>query len=126
CHAGHAACACRSRAGRLASCSASVTLLAQMPETAAQRAFSPARTTSVACWMAAVGFALLWLELINQLRPEWWLNPQYNYGVIVPALVIYLVFKRWRNRPAPDAPMRRGLAILLVVVSAALFLPIRL
>ena len=97
-----------------------------MPETAAQRAFSPARTTSVTWLMAAVGFALLWLELINQLRPEWWLNPQYNYGLIVPALVSYLVFKRWRNRPAPDAPMRRGLAILLVVVSAALFLPIRL
>ena len=126
CHAEHAACPRGLGPDRLASCSASATLIPQMPETVAQRAFTPATTTALTWLIAAAGFALLWLELVNQLRPEWWLNPQYNYGLIVPLLVIYLLFKRWRNRPAPDTPTRRGLPIALIVVSAALFLPIRL
>src|SRR5206468_4011620 len=68
---------------------------------------------------------LFWLELINQLRAEWWLNPQYNYGLIVPALTFYLFWKRWRNRPSPFVPRAPALGILLVLFAAAFFLPIR-
>lgn len=97
-----------------------------MPETVVQQAFSPVKTISLSWLLAIVGFTFLWLELINQLKAEWWLNPQYNYGLIVPLLVIYLVWKRWRNRPAQAVPGRRGLSILLLIVSAAVFLPARL
>ena len=77
-------------------------------------------------WITAiVGFGLIWLELINQLKPEWWLNPQYNYGLVVPLLALYLFWKRWRNRPAPSASPLRVIAICVIAIGAALFLPVR-
>jgi len=41
-------------------------------------------------------FAFLWLVLINQLRVEWTVNPQYNYGWAVPLLCAYLGYRRWK------------------------------
>src|SRR5205807_300878 len=77
-------------------------------------------------WLVAiVVFGLLWFELINHLKPEWWLNPQYNYGLIVPFLALYLFWKRWRNRPAPAPPAKIAFPIALILFGAALFLPIR-
>src|SRR3989440_11616492 len=92
-----------------------------------------ARTTPVSAtiakrfvWVIALAaFGLLWFELINQLKPEWWLNPQYNYGLIVPFLALYLFWKRWRNRPAPAPPAKIAFPIALILFGAALFLPIR-
>src|SRR5258707_12513036 len=82
--------------------------------------------TYKAGWLVAIVlFGLLWLELINQLKAEWWLNPQYNYGLIVPLLALYLFWKRWRNRPAPAPPAATAFPIVLVLFCAALFLPIR-
>jgi exosortase len=76
-------------------------------------------------WVAFVALGLLWLELIDQLKGEWWLNAQYNYGLIVPLLLVYMLWKRWRTRPAPTAPTRIVFSVLLLIASAALFLPIR-
>src|SRR5207253_588987 len=72
-----------------------------------------------------VVFGLLWFELINQLKPEWWLNPQYNYGLIVPLLALYLFWKRWRVRPTPAPPAATAFPISLILLCAALSLPIR-
>jgi hypothetical protein len=36
----------------------------------------------------AVVLALLWLEVINQLKAGWSLNPQYGYGWSVPFLAL--------------------------------------
>ena len=72
-----------------------------------------------------VVFGLVWFELINQLKAEWWLNPQYNYGLIVPLLALYLFWKRWRNRPPPAARATTAVPIALILFCAALFLPIR-
>src|ERR1039458_4844726 len=38
--------------------------------------------------------AWLWFTLINHLRVEWSVNPQYAYGWAVPFLCLYLL---WRN-----------------------------
>jgi len=99
-----------------------------MDETIGQVAPVPAKRALPKGWfIAAVGFGLLWFELINQLKGEWWLNPQYNYGVIVPVLLALLLWKRWQARPAPTAPAptARTLSIILVLLGALLFLPIR-
>jgi len=72
-----------------------------------------------------VVFGLLWFELINQLKPEWWLNPQYNYGLIVPLLALYLFWKRWRVRPTPTPPAATAFPIPFILLCAALALPIR-
>jgi exosortase len=49
-------------------------------------------------WLAAVAgvgsLAWLWYVLINQLRVEWSLNPQYHYAWAVPFLCVYLLWKR--------------------------------
>src|SRR5256714_13812478 len=98
----------------------------QMDETIAQPAAVSAPVAKKTNWLIVlVVFGLIWFELINQLKPEWWLNPQYNYGLIVPCLALYLFWKRWRIRPAPEPPAMRALAVVFILLSAALFLPIR-
>ena len=77
----------------------------------------------------AVFFALLWLEVIHQLKTEWSLNPQYGYGWSVPFLALYLLLRRWPHRPVP-APAPRKLpgqllATAAAVICAFLFLPLR-
>ena len=73
-----------------------------------------------------VALGLLWAELVRQLKGEWWLNPQYNYGLIVPFLLIYLLWRRWPTRPPRATPVTRTLPVLVIVAGALLFLPIRL
>ena len=59
-----------------------------MDETVAERLPLSAKSGwSAARLMVVAVFGILWLELILQLKGEWWLNPQYNYGLIVPVLV---------------------------------------
>jgi exosortase len=70
-------------------------------------------------------FALLWLEVINHLKAEWSLNPQYAYGWSVPFVALYLFWRRWSERPAPALPQSRAWAILFVSLCALLFFPIR-
>ena len=98
----------------------------QMDETIAPSALVSATNSKRAGRLIAiVAVGLLWAELIYQLKPEWWLNPQYNYGLIVPFLALYLFWKRWRNRPTPTAPTANAFPITFILLAAALFLPIR-
>ena len=70
-------------------------------------------------------FGLLWFEVINHLKSEWSLNPQYSYGWSVPFLALYLLWKRWPGRPSPAPPGSRAWPIALMVFCALLFFPIR-
>lgn len=67
----------------------------------------------------------LWLEVVRQLGPEWSFNPQYGYGWSVPFLSLFLLWKRWPERPAPGSPALATLAILAALFCTFLFLPIR-
>ena len=97
-----------------------------MNEALAQNAPASETTAKRSGWLfVSLVFGLIWLELINQLKPEWWLNPQYNYGLIVPLLALYLFWKRWRTRPVPEPATMRAFAFLFVIVCVALFLPVR-
>jgi exosortase len=98
----------------------------QMDETIAQTAATSAPTAKNPSWLIVlVVFGLIWFELVNQLKTEWWLNPQYNYGLIVPLLALYLFWKRWRNRPSPEARPTTTVSFALILFCAALFFPIR-
>lgn len=98
----------------------------QMDETIAQPAAVSDRNATKTSWLIVlVAFGLIWFELVNQLKAEWWLNPQYNYGLIVPILSLYLFWKRWRNRPSPAPRTMPAVSIALILFCAALFLPIR-
>ena len=74
----------------------------------------------------ALGF--LWGVLINHLRVEWTLNPQYGYGWAVPFLCLYLV---WQQIQKPAGTVQFGSPIasilyLLITLCALLYAPIRL
>ena len=98
----------------------------QMDEAVVQTASVSVASVKRAGWLIPiVVFGLLWFELINQLKPEWWLNPQYNYGLIVPLLALYLFWKRWRVRPTPTPPAATAFPIPFILLCAALALPIR-
>lgn len=85
--------------------------------------------------------AWLWLVLINDLRGEWTVNPQYNYGWAVPFLCAFLMFKKLQVRSrfadaAPTSnlrpptlgrhPLRSSLFVLLLALCALLYAPTRL
>lgn len=55
---------------------------------------------------------------------EWTLNPQYEYGVLVPFLTVYLVYLRWDDRPLPGPPSsdRTGKALQVMVFACVLVL----
>jgi exosortase len=104
----------------------SATLLHQMDETLVQTTGVSEHSSNKAGWLlGALAFGLLWFELINHLRGEWWLNPQYSYGLIVPFLAIYLLWKRWQTKPSPTPSTATALSILVIIIGGALFLPIR-
>src|SRR5258706_13641407 len=50
----------------------------------------------------------LWFTLINHLRVEWTVNPQYRYGWAVPALCLYLIWRRRRRSEQGAGSKERG------------------
>ena len=74
----------------------------------------------------ALGF--LWGVLINHLRVEWTLNPQYGYGWAVPFLCLYLV---WQQIQKPAGTIQfdsriTSILYLLITLCAFLYAPTRL
>ena len=87
------------------------------------------RTTSRNTLLLLVFFlGLLWTLLLNQLRVEWTLNPQYGYGWAVPFLCAFLLWKKLAPAaplPPPAAPSRPPGWVPFVLL-ALLFAPTRL
>jgi exosortase len=72
-----------------------------------------------------VFFALVWLEVVKHLKSEWSFNPQYSYGWSVPFLSLYLIWRRWPERPLGRPPASRAWPVVLILFSAFLFFPAR-
>src|SRR4051812_7672033 len=63
---------------------------------------------------------LIWGEVVRHLGSEWSYNPQYSYGWSVPFLVVYILWRRWPSRPAPEPVsdgVRRASALFLVAAT---------
>ena len=99
---------------------------------------------------ALLALAFLWFVLINQVRVEWTLNPQYSYGWAVPFLCLYLLWQRakgqgaWEENPKSEIrisketrtpkpqvqgstfDVRRSILGVLFLFFAFLYLPTRL
>lgn len=95
------------------------------------RQFFPA-TNAGAMLLLVVFLGWLWAMLINDLRIEWTLNPQYGYGWAVPFLCAFLLWKQWEfsvgRQPAAARDFHRlsaGFYFPLVLL-ALLFAPTRL
>lgn len=64
----------------------------------------------------------------RQFAVEWEVNPQYAYGWTVPFLTGLLLWRRWRERPAPEPsvrPVARAAAWTLAGLLALFWVPAR-
>ena len=61
----------------------------------------------------------------NELLGEWQVNPQYNYGYVVPLLGAMLVWRRWQERPEPSSTSSNSV-IFVAFGLLLLLLPLRL
>src|SRR5690349_21242213 len=52
--------------------------------------------------------AFLWFVLINHLRVEWAVNPQYSYGWAVPFLCLYLAWRTLREKSRAGNDLASG------------------
>lgn len=80
----------------------------------------------VLAWATVAVLAVFWGALIHQVSADWRIVPEYAYGYSVPFLALFLFYKRWITRPAPephDAPVLASAAALTL---ALCYLPIRL
>jgi exosortase len=72
----------------------------------------------------------LWFILINQVRVEWSVNPQYSYGFVVPLLCLAFLLQRWLSFLKAQALQPRTgahrVSALLLFCFALAYLPIRL
>lgn len=76
--------------------------------------------------LIGAAFLLLWLQVINHLRAEWTVNPQYGYGWSVPFLVLFLLYRRSLDRPSRTPPRGKFVTIIIATAAALPLLPIRI
>jgi exosortase len=75
--------------------------------------------------LGVAALAVCWIQFFNELRSEWEINPQYNYGCVVPLLGAMLVWRRWPERPSA-AVETSGMAGFLGFVLVLFLLPVAL
>src|SRR6267154_4263890 len=72
----------------------------------------------------------LWFTLLNHLRVEWTVNPQYGYGWAVPFLCLYLLWRRLKSPishlPSSTSHLPPPIFYLLLCALAFLYAPTRL
>src|ERR1700756_5260267 len=58
-------------------------------------------SSPVGLLLLAVGAC--WFLFFKELRGEWDVNAQYNYGYVVPLLGLVLLARRWSGRPVASS-----------------------
>jgi exosortase/archaeosortase family protein len=87
--------------------------------------------------LCAIPLTWLWFVLINDLRVEWTVNPQYSYGWAVPFLFAFLIWQRVQKAKSGNAPrpgplprtereLPSSILYLLFALCAVLYGPTRL
>jgi exosortase len=95
-------------------------MLAQQPRLRGWLGFE-ALSSGAGLLLLAVG--VCWALFFNDLRGEWAVNAQYNYGYVVPLLGFALLWRRWPDRPAATSSSEAGLAGLIAAALLFLVLP---
>src|ERR1051325_9898803 len=86
----------------------------------------PMTTAAGSGWLgAAVLLGFFWLLVFNQQRLEWTVNPVYAYGWAIPFLALYLLWERWKTRPAPGQRITRAQLLWATALLLAAYLPVR-
>jgi len=78
---------------------------------------------SIACWsVLSALFLLLYFSTLRGLLEDWWNDPDYSHGMIVPFVAAYIVFRRREVMlRLPRRPMLMP-AMALIFVSQVVFL----
>jgi exosortase len=62
----------------------------------------------------AFSILILYRQILYELAIDWYNNPDYNHGLVLPIVIFYLVWrKREKLAATPIAPSNMGLLILL-------------
>jgi exosortase len=75
--------------------------------------------------LSVIALGACWLLFFNELRGEWQINAQYNYGYVVPLLGIALFWRRWPERPNATSRKHMGLVVAVTAGLLVLMLPSR-
>jgi len=68
-------------------------------------------------WPFLAAFLVGWWLVLRSLWPHWSLNPQYQYGELVPLLCVALFYLRWQDRPEATPPTAGGKVLAVITTS---------
>jgi exosortase len=81
------------------------------------------RWQSIACWsVLAALILLLYTSTLRGLAEDWWNDPDYSHGVIVPFVIAYIIFRRWHKLKELTVEPRRIFGLGIILVSQVVFL----
>ena len=93
----------------------------------AQFTSSVKETRSFPAWaLPVLLLAAVWTLAIRQLSLEWTINPQYQYGWIVPVLTLLLWWRAWPLRPSRGGHLLIWTWVVVAALSALLAVPVRI
>ena len=60
------------------------------------------------------GVAVLYSEVLRELAFDWWNNPDYSHGLLLPFVTLYLIWQKKEDLAgSPSAPSKYGLMVML-------------
>src|SRR5262245_57097435 len=88
--------------------------------------FSPVQRTRSDLWLLAVVTLVFWVQFLLRIRVDWTTNGQYEFGPFVRVFILYLLWLRWKCRPAPDASLSAPLTFVTLAALLLFLLPFQL
>jgi exosortase len=78
---------------------------------------------SIATWSVLfLVFFLLYTSTLRGLIEDWWSDPDYSHGMIVPFVVAYIVFSRWQKLKELLVKPRTLSALGIILASQIIYL----
>jgi len=61
-----------------------------------------------------IGLAILYRQILYELAQDWWNNPDYSHGLVLPFVTLWLIWRRREKLAAtPSAPSNFGLLVMI-------------
>ena len=84
----------------------------------ARRAALPALLTPL-CVAVGLAFAWAYWPVVPGLVAQWWNEPEYSHGFLIPLISAYFIWSNWNVlRAAPVLPGYAGLAVMAVALAS--------